>query len=96
MRYPALVCVHPGNGVKEQTAGIYAAHMAARGYVALAFDASGQGDSDGQPRGGEEPSARVEDIRCAVDYLTTWSSSTSVGSVRSESAPAPASRSMPR
>ena len=70
-RYPALVCVHPGNGVKEQTAGIYAAHMAARGYVALAFDASGQGESGGEPRGGEVPAARVEDIRCAVDYLTT-------------------------
>ncbi len=70
-RYPALVCVHPGNGVKEQTAGIYAGRMAALGYVALAFDASGQGESEGEPRGGEDPAARVEDIRCAVDYLTT-------------------------
>lgn len=70
-RYPALVCTHPGNGVKEQTAANYASRMATRGFVALAFDASGQGASGGEPRGGEDPATRVEDIRCAVDYLTT-------------------------
>ena len=70
-RHPALVCVHPGNGVKEQTAGVYARHLAARGYVTLAFDASHQGASGGQPRHLEEPATRVEDIRSAVDFLTT-------------------------
>ena len=69
--YAALICVHPGNGVKEQTAGIYAAALTARGYVALAFDASHQGESGGEPRYVEAPAARVEDIRCAVDFLTT-------------------------
>lgn len=70
-RYPALVCVHPGSSVKEQTAGLYAARMAEKGYVAIAFDASHQGESGGEPRDIEIPANRVEDIRCAVDFLTT-------------------------
>ncbi|MFI6401128.1 alpha/beta hydrolase [Streptomyces sp. NPDC050548] len=69
--YPALVVVHPFGGVKEQTAGIYAKKMADRGYVTLAFDASHQGESGGYPRDTENPAERMEDIRCAIDYLAT-------------------------
>jgi fermentation-respiration switch protein FrsA (DUF1100 family) len=36
----AIVCVHPAGGVKEPTAGLYAAKLAADGMVALAYDAS--------------------------------------------------------
>jgi hypothetical protein len=70
-KYPALVVVHPFGGVKEQTAGIYARTMAEKGYVTLAFDASHQGESGGYPRDTENPAERMEDIRCAIDYLTT-------------------------
>jgi len=70
-RYPALVVVHPFGGVKEQTAGIYARKMAEKGYVTLAFDASHQDESGGYPRDTENPAERLEDIRCAVDHLTT-------------------------
>jgi uncharacterized protein len=70
-RYPALPVAHPFGGVKEQTASIYARRLAEKGYVTLAFDASHQGESDGYPRDTENPAERMEDIRCAIDYLTT-------------------------
>jgi fermentation-respiration switch protein FrsA (DUF1100 family) len=68
---PAIVCVHPGSSCKDQTAGIYAEKLAELGYLTIVFDASYQGESEGEPRYAEYPAARVEDIRSAVDYLTT-------------------------
>lgn len=69
--YPALITVHPGGGVKEQTAGVYAQHLAEQGFVTLAFDASHQGASGGMPRFVDDPSKRVVDIYSAIDYLTS-------------------------
>lgn len=68
-KYPAIVVAHPISSCKEQTASIYASRLAALGYVALAFDASTQGASGGPGQFLEDPAARVEDFRCAADYL---------------------------
>ena len=69
--YPALVVSHPGGGVKEQTAGTYAKKLAEHGFITIAYDASFQGESGGEPRQLENPHIRTEDISAVIDYLTT-------------------------
>lgn len=70
-KYAGIVISHPGNGVKEQVAGLYAAKLSDNNFIGFAFDASYQGESEGMPRYLDDPFNRVEDIRCAIDYLVT-------------------------
>jgi fermentation-respiration switch protein FrsA (DUF1100 family) len=68
---PAIVVGTPYGGVKEQGAGIYAQTMAERGFVAIAFDESYNGESSGEPRHVSSPDIFVEDFSAGVDFLGT-------------------------
>lgn len=71
-KYPAIISAHPIGSCKEQTSGnVYGAALAKAGFVVIAFDASFQGESGGEPRFIEDPAQRVEDFRVVTDYLVT-------------------------
>ncbi|MDP3070092.1 MAG: alpha/beta hydrolase [Opitutaceae bacterium] len=66
---PALAISGPFGAVKEQSSGLYANTMAARGFVSLAFDPSYTGESGGEPRNIASPDINTEDFSAAVDFL---------------------------
>ena len=68
-KYPAVIIGTPYGGVKEQGAGVYGMNMAERGYIAIAFDESFNGESGGEPRDVSSPDFFVEDFSAGVDYL---------------------------
>ena len=69
-RLPAIAVCGPFGAVKEQSSGLYAQHMAERGFVTLAFDPSFTGESGGEPRRMASPDINTEDYSAAVDYLS--------------------------
>lgn len=68
-RLAALAVGGPFGAVKEQSSGLYAQTMAARGFVALAYDPSFTGESGGEPRNVASPDINTEDFMAAVDFL---------------------------
>jgi len=70
-KYAGIIVGTPYGGVKEQGAGIYAQTMAERGFVAIAFDESFNGESSGEPRHVSSPDIFVEDFSAGVDFLGT-------------------------
>ncbi|MBL7499413.1 alpha/beta hydrolase [Frankia sp. CNm7] len=65
---PALVLTGPFTGVKEQVVATYADRLAEAGFVTLAFDHRGFGESEGR-RGHEDSQGKLDDLRAAVGLL---------------------------
>jgi len=70
-RLPALVVTGSWTTVKEQMSALYARRLAERGFAALAFDFRGFGESSGEPRDYESPSAKARDIHNALTLLAS-------------------------
>lgn len=80
-RYPALIVQGSFTSVKEQMPGTYAARLAAKGFVVLAFDYSHYGMSEGLPRQFESPEDKLLDLQAAVTYLESLTYVAGVGMV---------------
>jgi uncharacterized protein len=66
---PGLVFTGPFTGVKEQVTGRYAAMLADRGFVTLAFDHRNFGASGGAVRQHEDGAGKLADLRAATSFL---------------------------
>ena len=69
--FASIAVSGPFGAVKEQSSGLYAQEMAARGFLTIAFDPSFTGESGGEPRYVASPDINTEDFQAAVDYLST-------------------------
>ena len=70
-KHKAIVIGPPYGGVKEQGPSIYANELASRGFIALAFDPSFNGESGGKPRHLSSSDIFMEDFSAGVDFLGT-------------------------
>ncbi|MDJ0708655.1 MAG: alpha/beta hydrolase [Leptolyngbyaceae cyanobacterium MO_188.B28] len=67
---PAIVINPPATGVKEQTIGLYAEKLSQKGFITLAFDPRGFGESEGHPLL-QDPYRIIEDIYNSISFLRT-------------------------
>jgi uncharacterized protein len=68
---PAVPVIGPETFVKEQAPTQYAKRLANDGFAALTFDPRFAGESGGEPRRWENPVAKAEDVRAALDFLVS-------------------------
>ena len=68
--HPAIVIGPPHGGVRTGP-GVYAQELAKRGFVAIGFDPSYNGESGGEPRHITSPELFAEDFSAGVDFLGT-------------------------
>ena len=69
-KYPLIVFTRPATGIKEQTAGLYAEKLSNHGFVTIAYDPQGYGESEGR-RLNENPFSIIQDTQNTVTYATT-------------------------
>ena len=69
-KFAAIAVSGPFGAIKEQCSGLYAQHMAERGFLTIAFDPSFTGESGGEPRRMASPDINTEDFLAAVDFLS--------------------------
>jgi fermentation-respiration switch protein FrsA (DUF1100 family) len=67
---PVIVITPPNSGVKEQTAGLYAEKLSKKGFITLAFDPRGFGESGGHPLL-LDLERQIEDARSSIDFVST-------------------------
>ena len=67
-KYPAIIITPPNTGVKEQTAGIYAEKLSEEGFITLAFDPRGFGESGGHPLL-FDLERQIQDAEASVDFI---------------------------
>lgn len=70
-RTDGIVVTGAWTTIKEHMPGTYAAEMAKRGEIALAFDFRTWGESGGATRSLENPEIKIEDIIAAGEFLST-------------------------
>lgn len=69
-QYPSVIVTGSWTSVKEQMPDEYASLLAQEGILALTFDFTGFGQSEGQPRQLEDYRLKINDIKAAVDFLS--------------------------
>ena len=67
---PAIVINPPATGVKEQTIGLYAEKLSNKGFITLAFDPRGFGESEGHPLL-QDPYRITRDIYNSISFIRT-------------------------
>lgn len=96
----AVAVSGPFGAVKEQSSGLYAQELAARGFLTVAFDPSYTGESGGTPRYVASPDINTEDFpprstSCPCAMMSTRSASASSASAAGaawRSTPPPSTR----
>lgn len=78
-KYTGVIVSGSWTTVKEQMAGAYAKRFSEKGFVALAYDPRGYGESEGDIMYYENPEMKIEDIKSAVDFMTSLDTINKIG-----------------